>query len=60
MAKKKDFTTIRVPVEVKELAGKLRDKLQQKEEYNWAGKLSYAAVLNYALGKILEEENAKN
>lgn len=50
------FTTIRVPVEVKKRAEQLRDKLQQKKEYNWLGTLALGAVLGYALGKILEEE----
>lgn len=56
LRKNENFTTIRVPIEVKERAEELRNKLQQKKEYNWLGTLALGAVLGYALTKILEEE----
>jgi len=51
-----EFTTIRVPVKVKEQAEALRGKLQGKKEYDWVGTLALGAVLGYALARILEEE----
>lgn len=54
--KKERFTTIRVPVEVKEQAEKLRKELKKREEYKWLGNLALGSVISYALSKILEDE----
>jgi hypothetical protein len=51
-----EFTTIRVPVKVKQQAEELRAKLQKKKEYSWLGTLALGAVLGYALAEILKED----
>ncbi len=45
------YTTIRVPIEVKEEADRLREQLEQNEDYKWVGAIALGAVLLYALSK---------
>ena len=57
MEENEGFTTIRVPVRVKEQAEELRSKLQKKDQYSWLGTLALGAVLGYALSESLKEDN---
>lgn len=50
------YTTIRVPVKVKEQAEKLRAHLQSRPEYKWIGTLALGAVLGYAISESLRKD----
>lgn len=61
MVKKKDkkeegYTTIRVPVSVKEQAEKLKAHLESRPEYKWIGTLALGAVLGYAISESLRKD----
>ena len=53
------FTTIRVPLEVRDQAEELQKQLQQREDLKWIGTIALGAVLAYALTKMLEEERRR-
>ena len=53
------YTTVRVPIEVKEKAERLKETLQKREDLKWVGTLALGAVIGYALAKILEDEKRR-
>jgi len=56
MTPNEKFTTVRVPIEVRKNAEALRHRLQQHPDLKWLGHLALGAIIGYAIGKLMEED----